>query len=833
MVFSQLYVRLVNALLVLGLTLLGTSLFAQESIVPERRLSISQNMDFPGKDLQPLFETTYKNCQMSCLGDAGCTAFTFNFKSNACFPKSDVSEKIPFEGANSAQVFDTDPAVLARQDARLKTLKFLSSRYLNEARSQAVNLARNYITNQWSADQLIEASRRARTEGRTLDAMKFMGATLNLTDAADNWAEMARLALEVKPKDNAEKRRMQQIATSASINSYMRGDNPAILVSALNVLAQGVEKRGNGRTAISVLRLAQSIQPRLETQEALDRVVSLYGFRLAEHSINNNAAAPRVCVAFSEYLVKAGVDYGDYVRLPSSGLVVESDENQVCISGVKHGERYRFTFRAGLPADSGEKLMKSVDLNVYIKDRDPSARFVGRAYVLPKGEAAAIPIVTVNLSEVDLKIFKVGERNLVRSVQNRLFGNPLAVWEEKNLADTVGAEVWSGTGIVAREVNRDVTTALPVGDAIADFEPGVYVMRARVPGADPYDSTAAAQWFIVTDLGLSTMLGNDGMHVFVRSLNTANAKAGVIVQMVARNNTVLGEAVTDAQGYARFAAGLTRGAAGNSPAMITVRDGDNDFAFLSLTDAAFDLSDRGVEGRLSPPPIDVFLTTDRGAYRVGETVYATTLARDAKAEALEGLPLTAIITRPDGVEFSRELLEDGGAGGRVFAVNLPRSAQRGTWNIGVYSDVDAGALVRQKFLVEDFTPERIDFDLTLKDGPITVDDVPLLSIDARYLYGAPGAGLTVEAETRVMLGLTAIAATVSDGKMNMSARGWNLLRVNLLPMKMASYRLGWLCPIWATPRGPSRCCLWCALAKVRAVRWNARLKRTLPPKASF
>ncbi|MFD1808130.1 MG2 domain-containing protein [Gemmobacter lanyuensis] len=36
--------------------------------------------------------------------------------------------------------------------------------------------------------------------------------------------------------------------------------------------------------------------------------------------------------------------------------------------------------------------------------------------------------------------------------------------------------------------------------------------------------------------------------------------------------------------------------------------------------------------------MDVFLTTDRGAYRAGETVFATALARDAQAVAIEGLP---------------------------------------------------------------------------------------------------------------------------------------------------------------------------------------------------
>ncbi len=751
MIFAAIHTRLVKTLALVGLVSVGTGVFAQENIVPERRLAITQNMDFFGSDLQPVFSTTFETCQKICLSDAQCRAFTFNFKSNACFPKTDVTEKTPFEGAASAQVFDTASYVLEQQAALVQTLAFLPSHYLAEARSQAVGLARDYITNQWTADQLIEASRNARSGGNPLSAMKFMGAALNLSDAADGWVEMAQLALEVKPKDNNDKRNLQRVATSAALNSFLRGQNPGIQVTALNILAAGLEQRGSNRSTIPTLRLAQSIQPRLDTEEALDRVVSLYGFRIAEHKIDNNAASPRVCAVFSDPLAPAGVNYSDYVRLPQSGLVVESDATQVCIDGVRHGERYRFTFRAGLPAASGEVLLKSVDLNVYVKDRDPSARFVGRAYVLPRGEAAAIPIVTVNLSEVDLKIHRVGERNLLRSFQRGLFSNPLAIWEEQDLTNSLGQEVWSGTGAVSRDVNQDVTTALPIGDAIADFKPGVYVLRARVPGADPYDGNAAAQWFIVTDLGLSTMKGGDGLHVFVRSLNSAQAKVGAKVQLVATNNIVLGEAVTDANGYATFAPGLIRGQAGAEPALVTVSDGGDDFAFLSLKDSAFDLSDRGVEGRVSPPPIDVFLTTDRGAYRVGETVYATTLARDTKAEALAGLPLTAIVTRPDGVEFTRELLDDSGAGGRVFAVHLPGAAQRGTWNIRVHADVDAKALVTQKFLVEDLIPERIDFDLALQDGPITTDDVPMISLDARYLYGAPGAGLAVEAETRVTL----------------------------------------------------------------------------------
>ena len=114
-------------------------------------------------------------------------------------------------------------------------------------------------------------------------------------------------------------------------------------------------------------------------------------------------------------------------------------------------------------------------------------------------------------------------------------------------------------------------------------------------------------------------------------------------------------------GHAVFPAGLTAGTGAAEPALVTVEKGE-DMAFLSLSEAEFDLSDRGVAGREAAPPIDVFLSTERGAYRAGETVNATILARDAEMKALDGLPMTAPLIRPDGVEYSRMLLAPAGAG---------------------------------------------------------------------------------------------------------------------------------------------------------------------------
>jgi len=723
---------------------------AAANVVPERRISITRNMDFPGNDLQPLFDTTLQNCATQCLGDKACKAFTYNTKAAACFPKSAVSGASPFEGAISARVFATAAGVLAAQPRRLASVAFLPRRYIAGARAQAASLAKKYTANEWSLAQLDNASRAEEQAGKTRGAMRITGAALTLDDNPARWIRMAKLAFKVKPKNSNDRRVLRKIATSAALNGYLRSASKARRVAALRLLATGVELSGNGRLSIDVLRLAQSISPRPDTASALDRAISLYGFRITEHTVDNNAAQPRICATFSERLVRAGVDYTPYVRLSEPGLAVETSGAQLCVVGVRHGQRYQMTLRKGLPAASGEALNKSVDLNVYVRDRDPSARFVGRAYVLPRGKVASIPIVTVNLTKVDLKIDRVGERNLVRVLRNGLFGNPLSRWDEASLQNAIGAEVWSGAGIVERKLNKDVTTALPLGDAIRSFKPGVYVMRARVPGVDGDTATAAAQWFIVTDLGISTLKGSDGLHVFARALGDATPRAGAKVRLLAVNNMVLGETVTDAAGYARFAPGLLRGKGGAAPELVTVEKA-GDFAFLSVTDSAFDLSDRGVKGRLSPPPVDVFLSTDRGAYRAGETVHATALVRDTRAEALPGLPLTAIVTRPDGVEYTRMLLPDQGAGGHVFTLPLPAGAQRGTWTLRLHSDPKRAALASAKFLVEDFSPERIDFTLGLQKGPIHITDVPQIKLDARYLYGAPAAGLTVDSEVRVSL----------------------------------------------------------------------------------
>jgi hypothetical protein len=721
-------------------------LLAQD-LIPAKRFALSDNTDFPGGDRASIFDTTLEACERACLSDTQCTSFTFNTRNGSCFPKSNAGDPVYFEGAYSGIVLLAQPGVLARAAFRRTELSFLANWDIDSATAQATNLANEHTTNQWTAEEHLQSAADAESSGDYVSAAFFTGAALNLTDLGAHWGEYARRLLLAAEQDQNQTRSYRERALYAAINAYLRSENPALRHSVLVTMGEALEKIDRGRDTVQALRLAQSLQPRDDTATLLDDAIGKYGFRVLETSVQSDTARPRVCANFSEDLATSGVDYSSYVQLPEAGLTVTAGASrQLCVEGVTHGSRYTVTFREGLPAADGQGLAKSVPLSVYVRDRSPGVRFPGRAYVLPRSGSASIPVDTVNTDKLDLRLFGVSDRNLLRSIQESYFGNPIAEWQQSDFASYIGDEVWHGSATVGQEVNRDVTTRLPMDAAIAGLPAGIYALQAIVPGVDPYVVPSGWQWFVVSDLGLTTMSGVDGLHVFVRGLGDAGPKPGVAVELLSRANAVLGTTTTDAMGYARFDAGLARGTGGAEAAVVVARDGEADIAFLSLTDPEFDLSDRGVEGREAAPPIDVFLTTDRGAYRAGETVYATALSRDAEAAAVTGLPLTAVLFRPDGVEYSRALVEDGGAGGHVFSLPIAGSARRGVWRLEVKADLEAEALAAQTFLVEDFLPERIDFSVTLAETPIRLGDTPEVTIEADYLFGAPGAGLKVEGD---------------------------------------------------------------------------------------
>lgn len=709
-----------------------------------RSIQRVQNGDYFGFDLRTEKNVTLDECEASCIGDSVCRAFTYNPKVSWCFLKSDFDKLNSFPGAVAGRIVETtaEPDIGAPP-----ALDFVSEQLTTDARNQRDQLAVAADQQGLGREGLIEAGRAAFTGGNVDAALLSLKGALSINaDDAALWLEMARMANTVTGNYS-----MANEGAMAAINGYLLSRGTAVRAEALATLARSLENSESWRAALNAYKASLELSANAQVQAAFVDLRSRQGFRIVSNTIDSDSASPRACVFFSEPLVKRGVDYAQFVTLDGQApKAIEAKDRQICVEGLAHGGHYRFAVRAGLPSSVGENLESPSELDVYIRDRSASVRFTGDSFVLPSSARQGIPLVSINTDSAKLELYRIGDRNIAPLLSASQFLSQLDGYTASRVRDEIGELVWEGSVEIGNDLNKEVVTSIPLEEALPTRKPGIYVMTAVVPNAanESWD-TRPTQWFVVSDIGLSTFAGNDGLHVFARSLASAAPLAGVSMQLIAKNNEVLATATTDAEGHARFDAGLMRGSASLAPAVIAAHTADDDNVFLDMTRAGFDLSDRGVTGRPAPGPVDVMTWTERGIYRPGETVHVAALSRNDQADAIGNLPLTFVFNRPDGVESQRMAVTSETLGG--YSVDLPilPNAMRGTWTVAIYTDPKKPSIAQTTYLVDDFVPDRLDLKLSSDAKAISPEAPAMVAAEGLYLYGAPAAGLTLEGEVVV------------------------------------------------------------------------------------
>ena len=294
--------------------------------------------------------------------------------------------------------------------------------------------------------------------------------------------------------------------------------------------------------------------------------------------------------------------------------------------------------RQGLPSAVGESLLKSADYEIYVRDRSPQAHFAGRAYVLPRQGQKGAPLVTVNTAKVSIDVYRIGDRNLLATVNRDDFLKPIDSSRAEEIASQDGAKVWSGT--------MDVASAAQPGrrDRLSGARRGRQARARRLchhraavegrgePGRFGRGRERAARGAM--DGGLRPRPDRDLRR---RRRACARRNRWAPPRRSPASSSGSSRATTKCWRRRRPAPtggsisipGLSRGKGGSAPGLL-VATLAGDYGFLSLAQNAFDLTDRGVAGRDPPAGLDAFLYTERGVYRSGETVFATALLRDSK-----------------------------------------------------------------------------------------------------------------------------------------------------------------------------------------------------------
>ena len=559
----------------------------------------------------------------------------------------------------------------------------------------------------------------------------------------EHWLALARAQLQKAPPDPA--RALQAAWMNFQMVAAGEPEIPSLLLMADAL--QRLDRPAQQLQALGAVLERAPNDPRYRQMLADARRAA--GLLVARINTEPEAEPARACLAFTLPPARR-TDWqpGDWVRTEPAipGLAVTREGDRLCILGLPNGATTRVLLRAGLPGEEGQRLARDAELRIAMPNRAASIIFDSSGFLLPRGQAPRIGFSTMNLSALSLRVVRVTERNLVPFGRNWSPGSALDSWTAEDIPDTWGRTVWEGRIELPRfEANRLQRQVIPLPDALRAAGPGLYTLVVKP--ADGTRARAAGLPIMVTDLGITAWRSPQGLAAQVRGLGAGQPRPGAQLRLLAGNNDILAEAEAGPDGLVRFAAPLLRGTGPMAPKALQAMLGD-DLVQLDLEAAAFDLSDRGATGAAHPGAIDAFTWLDRGIYRPGETVQAAALIRDGGGAPLD-LPARFRLRRPNGSVYAEAVPARTPGAAILWPIPLGTSAPAGVWTLEVLADPNDPPVGRAEFRVDAFVPDRLEVKAGPATGPIIPGEVLNLPINARFLYGAPAAGLTGSAELRL------------------------------------------------------------------------------------
>lgn len=417
--------------------------------------------------------------------------------------------------------------------------------------------------------------------------------------------------------------------------------------------------------------------------------------------------------------------------------------------------RYAVAIDAGLRAADGAQLPKPAECRVDSQAMPPAFYFASRGVVLPTAQNGGLPIVTVNVPEVDVEFLRIAPAQLPAFYDNilgirrgaqddagadnapyhqgsSLQGN-VGLWDLDRL-NALTQSVFRGRFLAGAQPDRRHLGFLPVEDIEALRQPGVYVAVMSEPGRFRYEYQVT--YFYVSDIGLHTRRHPEHIDAFATSLKTAQALSDVTFELLDAQGKLLASEAADEHGHAHFAGRFA------SARLLLARRG-SELTLVALQQTALDLSEFDAGGYPSRNT-RLFAYAGRDLYRPGETYPLSVLIRDADGAPLVARsPLSATLKRPDTRIVRTELwpVSAEQPGYVKHDVALPADAPTGTWTLELRVDpASPQPDASWRFQVEEFLPERMKLRLTPSATSLLPDET--LSIDAQgdYLFGAPAAG---------------------------------------------------------------------------------------------
>jgi len=420
---------------------------------------------------------------------------------------------------------------------------------------------------------------------------------------------------------------------------------------------------------------------------------------------------------------------------------------------LKPQTRYSIAVDAGLTDVFGQRLATPYAQSFMTTSYTPTVRYPHGRMVVERNSGRLLAVQHVNVDTLEL---------LVAGIPDSLEGQALARswgWEDLWSRLLPAAARRTVPVTAPRDAPRVTGVRLPVYNAARPGSPTLLAVKVRSNQADPNDRWQPVALVQVTDLAIQARIGAGEGVVWVTGVGDGRPRAGAAVTLHDREGRVRARATTDAQGLARLAGFATDTAAGVGD---DEEEWGGDFQEFDGYVAATLGTDRALvavsryDPDLSPWQFNVraawgderrseaaTVFTERGIYRPGEPLYAKAIVRKGPLGALRAPPpgdsLRWVFSDRENGTLKDTTVALSAFGTADQTLTLGPDLPLGTYRVRIEGERDGQwrVLAATSYRIAEYRPPEFQVSATADSGPRFAGDSLQVSVEARYLFGAP------------------------------------------------------------------------------------------------
>ncbi|AWH86934.1 hypothetical protein HYN59_06020 [Flavobacterium album] len=499
------------------------------------------------------------------------------------------------------------------------------------------------------------------------------------------------------------------------------------------------------------------------------------------------------------------INFSDPIRKDQdfSGLVaVESIENlKYAVDGnllkVFFAEPLNGTFTVevfqGIESEDGFKTKTSFTERVLFEQLKPEVKFLKSGTILPSSSNLKINFQAVNLSAVDVKVYRIFENNVMQFLQDNdiesgygLRNVALPVAKTKLVLNTnkmVNYAKWNSFALDLSKIIKpepgaiyhiemsmrksyslykcDDSGTVQQADAeeeedddeeedFTEYDDGEndyynydydWDQRENPCSNSYYYDRQVQTNVLASDLGVIAKKGkNDSFFFAVASITTTEVVAGAKVELFNYQRQKLASGTTNSEGTLMLSSD-------KKPYFAIIKKGTNT-TYVKLADGSSQsLSNFDVDGTELQKGLKGFIYGERGVWRPGDTLFLGFILNDKEAKLPPSHPIKLRLSDPSGKMTFQAMQTYNQKNHFKFVVPTQQGAPTGNWEAMISV---GGAHFYKSIKIETIKPNRLKIKNSFEGKTISASAQNTGSVQVMWLHGAIAKDLKVEMQAKFL-----------------------------------------------------------------------------------